>query len=217
MSISKNLQQLMATVDGMNATRLARETGVPQPTIWRILRGESADPDTSTLEPLAKRFGKAVAQLRGEIPLTLEGVVEPNAPVARLPLISWVAAGMGEATDPYAAGAAESWEPFEGKFSGMAYCLRVKGDSMTAPPESPGPSFPDGTLIAVEPKMAARSGDFVVVRFNDTDEATFKQLVIDGPFKFLKPLNPRYNVIPIPNDAQLCGVVTESNLKRRFR
>lgn len=217
-TVADTLTKLIESMPGMNATQLAKATGIPQPTIRRILIGESKDPDTATLMPLAAFFGKTVAQLRGEVPIQLHGVMEPSAPMKRLPLISWVAAGLpGDANDPYAPGVAESWEPFEGKFSGMAYCLKVRGDSMTAPPESNGPSFPEGSIIAVEPKLEAKNGDFVVVRFNNTDEATFKQLVLDGPFKFLKPLNPRYNAIPVKDDAQLCGVVTEVTMKRRFR
>ena len=44
---------------------------------------------------------------------------------------------------------------------------------------------------------------------DDTNQATFKQLVIDGPRRYLKPLNPRYPVIPIEREARICGVVRE--------
>lgn len=213
--VADNLKKLMEREDGMNPSRLARETGVSQPTIWKILNEKIADPGSDILEPIAKRFGKAVAQLRGEIPIELEDVVDAHDTKARLPLISWVQAGLGgEAADPYAPGSAESWMPFESKYSGQAFCLRVRGDSMVTPD---GGGFPEDTIIAVEPKLAAQHGDYVVVRFTHSNEATFKQLVIDGPFKFLKPLNPRYNTFPVPADAVLCGVVTESTLKRKLR
>jgi SOS-response transcriptional repressor LexA len=215
MSIGENLQALIDGVEGMNPTRLARETGVPQPTIYRILKGQSLDPDTATLTPLAHYFGKTVAQLRGEVPLFLSGVVESDEPVTRLPLISWVQAGAPtDVYDPYAPGIAESWHPFTGKYSGQAYALRVRGDSMVRPD---GTGFPEGSIIAVEPNLSANNGDFVIVRFPDTDEATFKQLVLDGPFKFLKPLNPTYHTIAAPQNAQLCGVVVEHTFRRRFR
>lgn len=67
---------------------LARQTGVPQPTINRILSGESRDPRTGTLEKLAEFFNVTVTQLRGEAPLIegadkqapdpLEGVLSPK-------------------------------------------------------------------------------------------------------------------------------------------
>lgn len=43
---------------------LQRVTGVPQPTIHRIQTGESSDPRTKTLQPLADYFGVSVADLR---------------------------------------------------------------------------------------------------------------------------------------------------------
>jgi SOS-response transcriptional repressor LexA len=55
------------------------------------------------------------------------------------------------------------------------------------------------------------------VRFEDTDEATFKQLIVDGRLKLLKPLNPAYPTVQVTEDCRLCGVVIESNLRRKFR
>lgn len=214
MGVGEILQALMDK-SGHNDTSLSKATGVPQPTIRRIRLGESKDPETASLRPLADFYGKTVAQLRGEIPIALNGVIDTEVPATRLPVISWVTAGLPfDVSDPYAPGVADSWEPFEGKFSGESYALRVKGDSMVGPD---GSGFPEGTIIAVDPKREARNGDYVVVRFNNTDEATFKQLVLDGIWKFLKPLNPRYNTMQVPADAVLCGVVVEAVLKRKFK
>lgn len=47
---------------------------MPQPTIHRILTGESTEPRLSTLKPLADYFGVSVSELRGE------GVLEMDAP-----------------------------------------------------------------------------------------------------------------------------------------
>ena len=61
--------------------------------------------------------------------------------------------------------------------------------------------------MIVDPQLEAWSGDFVIVRLDDAQESTFKQLVVDGPQRFLKPLNPRYPVIPINGNATIVGVV----------
>lgn len=60
--VGKNLKWLMG--DSISPYALASETGVPQPTIFRILTGESNDPRTKTLQPLANYFGVTVAALR---------------------------------------------------------------------------------------------------------------------------------------------------------
>ncbi len=132
----------------------------------------------------------------------------------RLPLISWVRAGMrDDANDPYAPGAAEEWIDFETAPARKGFALKVRGDSMVRPD---GTGFPEGCIIGVDTLRKPRGGDFVVMRFNNTDEATFKMYVVDGPLKLLKPLNPSYPTIQIPPDAQLCGVVFEKLLRERF-
>lgn len=78
-----------------------------------------------------------------------------------------------------------------------AFWLRVLGSSMTSPV---GTSFPEGMLILVAPDMEPRSGQFVVARMADTNEATFKQLIKDAGELFLKPLNPAYPITQVtPN------------------
>ncbi len=79
-----------------------------------------------------------------------------------------------------------------------------------------GTGFPDGCLIAVEPKRRPKSGEFAVFRFSNTDEATFKQYISDGPLKLLKPLNPSYPNIVLGPDAQLVGTVFEMRIIERF-
>lgn len=63
--IGRNLEWLMADRK-TNPYDLQRATGVPQPTIHRILTGESSDPRTKTLQPLADYFGVSVAELRDQ-------------------------------------------------------------------------------------------------------------------------------------------------------
>lgn len=64
--MSKLRRNLVYLIDKheTNPTALARATGVPQPTIYRILKGESDDPRTSTIQPLADYFGMTVEFLR---------------------------------------------------------------------------------------------------------------------------------------------------------
>ena len=55
MSIRENLAELMRQ-RRMNPHSLAAATGVKQPTIYRILEGESLTPRDATLQPLASYF-----------------------------------------------------------------------------------------------------------------------------------------------------------------
>lgn len=90
------------------------------------------------------------------------------------------------------------------------YALRVSGDSMVG---DRGDSFPEGSVIVVEPELAPQPGDYVIAVDNE-HQPTFKQLVRDGGEFLLKPLNPRYPIRPLA-DGQLIGVVRE--FSKRFR
>ena len=44
---------------------------------------------------------------------------------------------------------------------------------------------------------------------------SFKQIVVDGGRRFLKPLNARYPVVPINGNAMIVGVVVEQRKEYR--
>lgn len=118
-----------------------------------------------------------------------------------VPLISWVQAGhWQQAIDNLSPGEGERITA-DVKHSDNSYALRVKGDSME-------PVFPEGCIIVVDPQRDATHGDYVIIRQNG-DEATFKQLIFDGSTKYLKPVNPRYPIMALLPDAELCGVIIQ--------
>ena len=80
--------------------------------------------------------------------------------------------------------------------------LRVRGESME-------PRFRDGYLIFVDPAVPPDHGRFVVVQGENSNEATFKQLIVEGKRKYLKALNPDWpeRIIESHATAAICGVV----------
>lgn len=128
--------------------------------------------------------------------------------LGRVPMISWVQAGAwSEIIDNFLPGEAEEWLPCPVKHSEKTFVLRVRGPSMHNPHGRP--SFQDGDLIFVDPDRDAIQGSLVVVRLDDVNEATFKQLVIEGEKKYLRALNPAWpeQIIQINGNATICGVV----------
>lgn len=197
---------------GWKPAELARRAGLSQPTVWALENGVTQEAKLSTVQKIANATGHHIAFFTGEVDHNTETNVNF---VARVPIISWVQAGTkNPVTDPYEPGAADDWEDSTVPVSKGTFALRVRGDSMVSPD---GTGFPEGAIIIVDPGIQARNGDYVVVRFQNSDEATFKRLVVDGPMKILKPLNPTYPTIPVTEDARLAGVVVEVNMRRRFR
>lgn len=218
----QNLRLLIDQQYGGNTGRFADYMGKKRPTIYRLFSDAESSRDIG--EDLAREIERAhklsthwldidhSSELPGGPLMASENTEVAQRSGSRLPLISWVAASAPrEANDPYAPGNAEAWIDFDGEASSSAFCLRVRGDSMMRPDGSE-PSFPDGCIIGIEPRRRPKSREFAVFRFNDADEATFKQYVTDGPLKMLKPLNPTYPNIVLGPDAQLVGTVFEKRI-----
>mgnify|MGYP000388441737 CR=1 FL=1 len=64
MDLVDKLRQKMSE-QGLNSSTLAQKSGVPQPTIYRILNGESTDPRTTTVTKLAQALSMTELELRG--------------------------------------------------------------------------------------------------------------------------------------------------------
>ncbi|MFD2437236.1 LexA family protein [Modicisalibacter luteus] len=211
----------------LGENELARQSGVTQPTIHRILTGESKSPRHTNLDKLAKALGTSSSFLSygssGENePMQTKADYNVSS-VAHLqsrqqyvyPIINWVQAGQWtEAVNPYEPGCEQEVVATDYQAKGYAFWLEVRGDSMTSPA---GLSVPEGMMILVDPEEEALNGSLVVAQLEGSDEATFKRLVIDGGQKFLKPLNPGYPLIPINGNCRLIGVAVEMKMSLRPR
>lgn len=207
--VAKRMHEL-----GLSGGELARRSGVPQPTIHRILSGTSASPRQENVERIAKVLGVTTEWLwKGEgsnpPPLGPTANVEPGPNVRGfVPLISWVQAGAWcEMQEPFELEDAETWLPCVISHSSTTFALRVRGLSMFNPHERR--SFREGDIIFVDPARDYENGSLVIVKLANSKEATFKQLVVEGDRRFLKPLNPSWPdpIIELPSDATICGVV----------
>ena len=131
----------------------------------------------------------------------------PNPP-RHIPLISWVQAGdWQDAEDPFQPGQADEWFVTVETSSPRAFALIVHGDSME-------PVFSEDDIITVDPDLDPLNNDYVIAK--NGEEATFKQLVIDGSSVYLKPANERYPIKDMTGlDFVIVGVVVEK--RKKFR
>lgn len=197
-------------------TELAKRVGLVQGAIAQMENGRNAGSrhigkiaDTLGVRALWLETGKGPQQASNTI-------IGPDIK-GRVPLISWVQAGdWASIVDNFAPGEADEWVETTVPIHKHTFALRVNGDSMTDP-TGREPTFPHGTKIIVEPDLADSPdnlvGCLVIIRAGDDQEATFKQLVRDGGRFYLKPLNPQYPIMPLPDDAIICGVVREKNVR----
>lgn len=116
-----------------------------------------------------------------------------------VPLITWEQAGMLEdVVSSFSESEGEWVESVARKTESPAYALRVVGDTME-------PRFPEGTILIIEPCSEAEHGKFVIARQKGSTDAVFKELIKDGANWYLKPLNPRYPILPLDKDTVICG------------
>ena len=218
MAISGQLiGQLLTTKQqekGWSEGELSRRSGVPQPTVHRILHGESENPRIDNVTKIAKALGlDGAALLAGKLATEFdENVIAGPSIIGRVPQLSWVQAGaLSEAIDLFEPGFAEEWLDCPFPHSKKAYCLEVRGTSMA-------PDYRPGEFILVEPMLEAMHDDDVVCRTPD-GQATFKRLQVTEDGTYLLALNPDFpnRIITVPEDTEICGVVTGSWMRRRSR
>lgn len=196
---------------GWNQAQLAQAAGISQPTLSAIENGDTKPEQVKldTVWKIADALGLPLPALAVRDNAAEYNVVPAPAPRSRVPMVSFVPAGTPGESVMQVSGHVE----FDSPASKDAIALQVKGESMVRPD---GTGFPSGCYILVEPRRKAKSGDFVVVRFPDQDEETFKQLVLDGQVLLLKPLNPEYPIHTMGNHVRIVGTVIEKRIIERF-
>jgi SOS-response transcriptional repressor LexA len=190
----------------MSEQQFADAVGVSRGAVQQWERPNGTAPKRSNQQQVAKTLGLSVAEL-------LSGgsnVGERLVVRAEVPLVSAVEAGNYTVINNYKSVGRFETVPVTVEVKRHTYALRVHGDSMLS---STGDSFPEGSIVVIEPEMTARPGDYVIV-LNSANETTFKQLVKDGGDLYLKPLNSRYPIKAL-GGARIIGVVRE--FTKRFR
>ena len=210
MSIGQRISKLMLDMDVSNA-KLARMIGVSRPTIGNWIEGKSA-PTGENLTNLANALkvdpnwlmsGKeSQARLDNNVDVS-QKIPFDGRPV---PVISWVAAGAFDPIQTVLRDAEiDEYLPPIKECGKNGYGLVVTGISMS-------PKFEPEDRIYVNPDFQVsdlKTGDLVIVSCAGDNEATFKQLIIEGTTKYLKPLNPKWDeqIIKLTEDCRLVGKV----------
>lgn len=191
---------------GLTQSELARRLSLTPQAVQKWEKGENV-PRGKRMEKLASLLSTSVGYL-----LIGEGSanVEPGPRVSGvLPLISWVRAGQWTEALDIAHPMDEGVEmiPCPSQHSSRAFALRVRGESMFNPGSRR--SFLDGELIYVDPERDAVNGSLVIAKLDDSEETTFKELVIEGDRCFLKALNPDWpnRIFEVGCDVKIIGVV----------
>ena len=192
----------------LRATDLARELGLPQPTIHRMATGKSPNPHRASLEPIAQYFDITVDQLKGDTPLpeTVWGdSLLPTKPAdtRHVPIVKW--ADLPEVKFP-APVQDDQFVVTAPDLGERCFATYMNDSSME-------PHFSVGTTLIVDPDKPPKDRSFVLIKLHETGVPIFRQLLIDADFQYLKPLNPDLSAFQmrlLEEDDKILGTLVEA-------
>ena len=210
MSFHLRLQQKL-NEKGYKPADLARAAEVSGVAAGKWIHGES-QPKAGKLKLIARFLdvsddwlltGKeALPRLDNNIDLSQKITFEGRP----IPVISWVAAGSFSSIETVLKDTEiDEYLPPIKECGKNGYGLIVTGISMS-------PKFEPEDRIYVNPDFQVsdlKTNDLVIVSCTGDNEATFKQLVIEGTTMYLQPLNPKWDekVIKLTEGCRLVGKV----------
>jgi len=128
-------------------------------------------------------------------------VVSLTSVLKKVPVISWVHANSFKETIEDMPSKEFVYTTSKGE---NLFALKVKHSCME-------PEFREGDIVVIQPNIEPSQNDFVIIRDDKSNEATFKQFKIFGNKIILHPLNPKYPDIELNHKKQytVIGKVVE--------
>ncbi len=180
---------------GWTHKALAERVGVSRPAVtnWLTPTGDFHFPTHETLMRLCRT-------------LDLEFMVDKSADpvhVRWVPVIPWPAVLSIERGEIIESLLKEERVPASLSVSRKSFALKVRGESMA-------PSFPEGSIIIVDPEREARQGNAVIVQVLSQPEVIFRVYLKEGTETFLEPVNARYPLTRLEKgEFKILGVVVQ--------
>lgn len=196
---------------GMTQEELANKMGITRGAVTHYLAGRRVPPlkqfqklaSILKADPAWLQFGTANERASAKKVAEKQEKTITQSPV---PILSWEQAAEFMNVAKMRRDEIKEWVPHFSTDKSRWYALRIKGDSMTAP-LGQNKNFHEGDIIIVDPDKEAKHNDFVIALLPRAKEVTFKQYVLDGGVRYLKPLNPQYPIVPMDKGTHISGVV----------
>lgn len=202
------LQQLMKE-SSIKEAELARQTGLPQTTINRLLLGGTTDPRAHTLKPIADFFGVTIGQLCGFEPLSPYRIIGTTQTTHRaswqsIPIIEWQQVkswlfqkkNITPLTHP-------RWIMTERPVSDRSFALNSLSFME--------PRFRKGSILIIDPQAQYNDGHFIVVAL-DGVTPTVRKVLKDGQHFLLRTFDHTQKAIPLDKKHIVYGTIVESRM-----
>ena len=206
-NLATRLRRLMHHQGNLTEAELARATQLPQPTIHRLISGDTLDPRVSTLQVLATHFNVPLDYLLAKSPLLPQSelnLIRPNSHHL-FPIVAW------EDVIGFIQNRAKLMEKYnnQGDWTSTDLPLTENAFVLQSRP-SMEPRFSRGTLIFIEPSFVGKDGDLVLVEYTTEKQLALRSLFIDGGTKVLQSLANSAVTEPFDKHKKIVGVVMQS-------
>lgn len=210
-TISEVLSHLMF-LKKVRTAELARRINIPQPTVHRIVSGTSPNPHMSSLIPIAKFFEISVEQLKGDdnIPwLKTDHAVRlfrpewhevPHLSLEQAPMWSQVMGDKDKHNLPTMF--------TDAVLSDNSFAITMPDSSMT-------PQFMQHATLFIDPNITPSDRHFVLIQMHNQPLALFRQMLVDGYNRYIKPLNTDLDNFPmmqVSEKDQILGVLVQARM-----
>jgi len=202
LNVNDVLNRLMFR-ESLHVMELSRRTGVPQSTLQRITVGAIEKPRSSSLQPIAEYFQVSIEQLKGLEPIPwLYPATPEEMGWTQVPLLSWELVTVGKIDSNETQGMLFT----DAKVGKGAFALTMDDASME-------PLFPQGTLLVIDREKEPTDRSYVLAQLKPYPQAIFRQLVLDGPSRYLRPISPdlnKYTMNPMAKEDKIIGVLVQA-------
>lgn len=199
-NLPKNIKLLMNHYN-LTVSNLAKETGIPYTTLSSLINDKNPDPRIKTLNPILEYFEISLDELLCD-DMSINGS-NTNKSICSAPIINWELCLKGSNyINNLKPAEWDSWVAIEARNDHTYYALHTKS--------SMSPRFPKGTLIIIDTNVKVVDGDLIIAHYPNTNEATLREIQIDGPNKLLISVNKDCVQDILTNDIHILGVVIQS-------
>jgi plasmid maintenance system antidote protein VapI len=200
--------------DNIRPSELARITGVPQPTVHRMVTGTCPRPHKASLEPISKHFDITVDQLKGLEPIAGLNMhkLDHMDGWATLPIVQWKHLSTWPKAE-YEYQLTEMGVKTQKRPLTMTYTdasISTKAFAAYLQDNSMAPLFPEGSMAIFDPEKEKVDGCYILIRTED-DSVYFRRLVVKDEQRYYQPLNTELNQKPVAinYDDEILGVLAQ--------
>ena len=168
----------------LRTNELARLTNIPQPTLHRLVEGETINPNISVIKALADFFSLTTAQLLGNEPILW------LPPLNKIPILKW--------NELYNWISSNREKKFSSQIIYTEAPIGINAFAVVMNDSSMEPNFPKNTILIFDQDKPISDKCFALVQSKQANDGViFRQLLFDNNQIILVPLSLGINEFKI--------------------